>query len=239
MPQEVTDVLGAGEADRESTSRTVARWRRVRKLALFALLMVTLVVVPFLLFGESLERFARDLMTDPSSRPATAMAGLLLLAADVVLPVPSTIVISVLGALLGVLGATLVAAVGLTLGCLWGYGLGRWLGHDFAQRTMGREDFVYLSDRLGRYGLLVLALCRPIPVLAEASVIVAGVAGLSTGKVLVVTTLANIGFAAVYASFGAAADTGAGLLAALAASLGFPLAAILIARALRRRHGSQ
>ena len=76
MPQEVTDVLGAGEADRESTSRTVARWRRVRKLALFALLMVTLVVVPFLLFGEPLERFARDLMTDPSSRPATAMAGL-------------------------------------------------------------------------------------------------------------------------------------------------------------------
>lgn len=238
MPQDVTNARNASESDGGSP-RSIWRWRRAVKLAALGVLMVAFVVVPFVLFGEPLDRLTNDVMTDPSSRSTAAMAGFLLLAADVVLPIPSTIVISVLGALLGTVGATFVAAAGLTLGCLCGYWLGRWLGHDVAERTMGREDFVDLSDRLDRYGVLVLALCRPVPVLAEASVIAAGVAGLAAAKVMAVTTLANIGFAAVYAAFGAAADTGTGLVAALVASIGLPLAAMLAAKALRLRRRSQ
>jgi len=173
-------------------------------------------------------------MASPASASAAALTGSLLLAADVVLPVPSTVVISVLGGLLGALGGTLVAAAGLTLGCVLGYGLGRRLGHDFAERTIGREDFAYLSERLERYGVLLLALCRPVPVLAEASVIAAGVAGLAARPVLIATTLANVGFAAIYAALGAAADTGAGLIAAVVASLGLPLCALIVAKGLRR-----
>lgn len=207
--------------------------RRARKLALLLLAMIAIVVVPFLLFGETLDRLARDVMMSPLSRPLAASAGFLLLAADVVLPVPSTIVISVLGGLLGVLGGTLVATAALTLGCALGYWLGRRLGHDVIERMIGRDDFAYLTHQLDRYGLLMLVLCRPVPVLAEASVIAAGVAGLPARQVLAVTTLANIGVAATYAVLGSSADTGKGLLVALAASVGLPLVATLAAKTLR------
>lgn len=233
MSHNRADAVEARTAGPSHSRRSVVR-RRAAKLAALTLVLVTIVVVPFVLFGEPLDRLAREVMASPASAPVAALTGSLLLAADVVLPVPSTVVISVLGGLLGALSGTLVAAAGLTLGCVLGYGLGRRLGHDFAERTIGREDFAYLSDRLERYGVLLLALCRPVPVLAEASVIAAGVAGLAARPVLVVTTLANVGFAAIYAALGAAADTGAGLIAAVVASLGLPLCALIVAKGLRR-----
>lgn len=235
MPKKATDAF---ETERESASAPGARGRRAGKIAALGLVMLALVVLPFVLFGEPLDRLARSLIADPSSRLMAGLAGGLLLAADIVLPVPSTIVISGLGALLGLVGATAIAAAGLTLGCAAGYWLGRRLGHDFAERAMGAADFAFLSARLDRYGVLILAICRPVPILAEASVIAAGVAGLSAGKVLIVTTLANIGFAAVYAALGAAADTGAGLVAAVVASMGLPLAGLLAAKAWKRRASS-
>jgi uncharacterized membrane protein YdjX (TVP38/TMEM64 family) len=209
-------------------------WRRPTKYAAMLLALLAVVAVPFLLFGETIDGLTQAAMTGTASRAMATAAGFSLLAADVVLPVPSTLVITVLGALLGSVAATLAAAGGLSLGCVLGYWLGRRFGHDFALRAMGAEDFSFLAGQLERRGVMVLALCRPVPVLAEASVIAAGVTGMPAGKVLAVTTLANFGFAAVYAFLGAAAASAAGFVLALAASIGLPLAAILIAQALRR-----
>ncbi len=208
--------------------------RRWRRFAVLAAALLAFVIVPFALFGDRLEALSRDLVSGTTSTFAAATAGFLLLAADVALPVPSTLVITALGSALGLLNGTAVAVAGLTLGCLIGYGLGLWLGHDFAERSLGPEDFGYLHRQLDRYGVLVLALCRPVPVLAEASVIVAGVAGMGLKQVLVVTTLANVVFASVYALLGAAAGSGSGLALALAASAGLSLAAIVVARVMRR-----
>ncbi len=83
-------------------------------------------------------------------------------------------------------------------------------------------DFAYLSGLLARYGLPLLALARPVPVLAEASVIAAGVLGLKASTVLLVTALANIGFATVYAGLGASAEGFTGFLLAFALSLAIP-----------------
>jgi membrane protein DedA with SNARE-associated domain len=198
------------------------------------LALLAVVTVPFLLFGEAIDGLTQSAMTGTTSRTVATAAGFSLLAADVVLPVPSTLVITVLGALLGSAAATLVAAAGLSFGCVLGYWLGRRLGHDFTRRAMGAEDFSYLARQLERRGVVVLALCRPVPVLAKASVIAAGATGMPAGKVLAVTTLANLGFAAVYACLGAAAASASGFILALAASISLPLAAILIAQTLRR-----
>ena len=215
--------------------RKGGKWRRFAKLAALAAFMLAVVIVPFLLFGDGLDSFARNAMASASHRPLAGLVGFLLLAADVVLPIPSTVVIAVLGGWLGAFTGTLVAAGGLTLGCAIGYWLGKQLGFDFAERTIGREDFAAVSTWFERHGVLVLAFCRPVPVLAEATVIAAGVAGLPARKVLIVTTLANIGFAAVYALLGASADTGVGFLAALAASIALPGAAMLGAKVWRQR----
>ncbi|WP_051388555.1 TVP38/TMEM64 family protein [Hyphomicrobium nitrativorans] len=215
--------------------RRGANRRRIAKLTALAVAMLAVVIVPFLLFGDPLDSFARDAMASASYWPLAGAFGFLLLAADVVLPIPSTVVIALLGGWFGALTGTLVAAGGLTLGCAIGYWLGKRFGFDFAERTIGREDLAAVSTWFERHGVLVLAFCRPVPVLAEASVIAAGVANLPARKVLIVTTLANIGFAAVYALIGARVESGVEFLAALAASIALPGAAMLGARAWRRR----
>ena len=211
------------------------RARYLGKIAAFVAAMVLVVVVPFLLLGDQIAHLTPSLWNGDQPRPLVAAGGFLLLAADVVLPVPSTVVIAAMGQLLGSLRATMIAAGGLTLGCIIGYWLGRVLGSDFACRAMGEEDFSALAKLLDRYGVVVLAACRPVPVLAEVSVIAAGVAEISAYKVLFVTTFANIGFAAIYAALGANAESMTGFLLAVAAALGMPLAAMLLAKAWRAR----
>jgi len=103
-------------------ARSASSGRALKYFAFIAVL-IALVVVPFLLFGAELEAWSLRIMADDRSKFAVATAGGLLLASDVVLPIPSTVVISGLGALLGGALGLAVAVVGLTLGCVLGYGL--------------------------------------------------------------------------------------------------------------------
>lgn len=214
-------------------ARFASSKRALRYFAFIAVL-IGLVVLPLLLFGAELEAWTLRIMADDRSKFAVATAGALLLASDVVLPIPSTVVISGLGALLGGALGVAVAVAGLTLGCVLGYALGRVLGHDFALRQLGEKDFDHLARLLDRHGLPILALCRPVPVLAEASVIAAGVVGMPMGKTLLVTSLANLGFAGVYALLGASAESAAGFLGAFVASLALPGLALLAANRARK-----
>ena len=77
------------------------------------------------------------------------------------------------------------------------------------------------------------------PVLAEASVIAAGVLGLRASTVLLVTGLANIGFATVYAGLGASAEGLTGFLLAFALSLAIPAVALIVANRIRKAHDAQ
>jgi uncharacterized membrane protein YdjX (TVP38/TMEM64 family) len=204
---------------------------------LFAVVLLAIVIVPFALFGTSLEAWTFGLMETTASRAALGVAGSALLAADILLPVPSTVMAAGLGALLGAPLGIAATALGLTLGCAMGFFLGKALGHDFALRELGPTDFAYLANLLDRYGLWLLALCRPVPVLAEASVIAAGVMGMRALPVLIVTALANLGFAAVYAGLGASAEGPHGFLAAFALSLALPGIALLVAKRMRAPQG--
>lgn len=236
MPPDAADACKANGEPVPTSRRGRTAWRRAAKLLALCSVLFAVVIVPFLLLGEMFDEIVSGVIA--VHKPLAALTGFCLLAADIVLPIPSTVVVTVLGGLLGTLGGTLVAAGGLTLGCLMGYWLGRRLGFGFAERTMGRADFDVLSGWFDRYGVVVLACCRPVPVLAEASVIAAGVMGLAIRKALVVTTFANIGFAAVYASLGANSETLTGFFAAVAASIVLPLAAVMAAKAFKSRSRS-
>ena len=54
-----------------------------------------------------------------------------------------------------------------------------------------------------RYGDLTIVLCRPVPVLAEASVVFAGLVGANYSRFLRLTATSNLGIAAGYAAVGA------------------------------------
>ena len=162
-----------------------------------------------------------------------------LLASDVLLPIPSSFISTGLGHLLGFFLGTLIGWAGMTVGCLVGYLMGRFAAQTARRRFLDENEIaqmVKVSDRFGDWALVVL---RPVPVLAEASVLCAGMAQMPIGKFLGLCLLSNLGISAAYSAVGAlTADLQSFLLAFLGAVL-LPGIAMLLARPLQRIRGNQ
>jgi uncharacterized membrane protein YdjX (TVP38/TMEM64 family) len=164
---------------------------------------------------------------------AAAVVGFLGL--DVLLPVPSSIVSTAGGAALGFLPGLAASTAGMTLGSLLGYGLGRRFGLPLVRRLVRQRELEQVSKRFRQGAAWALALMRPVPVLAEASAMFAGVAAVPLPLYTAVTTLANAGISAVYCAAGANAMNAGSFLLAFAASVGLPAAA-MAANGFFRRH---
>lgn len=207
---------------------TAARW------SLVAVLLLALILIPWLLFDAAVTRKIAEILAGPMAHgPLVALLIVVLLALDVVLPTPSSLVSVAAGALFGwALGGALIWT-GMTLGCLLGYGLGARAGRPLVRRLLGEAELARAMRLAGRADGPALALTRAVPVLAEATVLAAGAAG-APGRFAVVTSLANAGVAAVYAGVGAAALSQGSFLLAFAAAAGLPAAGWLLVRLSRR-----
>ena len=86
---------------------------------------------------------------------------------------------------------------------------------------------VRLESAQKRYGDVALVLMRPLPVLAEASALFAGVSAMPPLRFLVVVGTANAGIAVAYAYVGAFAADVDSFLLAVAGAFGLPLLALL------------
>lgn len=202
-----------------------------RWMALTAAL-VAAVIVPFLLFEDAMGRAAHWAAGIGGGWGAVLLA--LLLAGDILLPVPSSVVSTACGVLLGFPAGTAASAVGLTAGGVIGYALGRGLGGARLARLVTPKGAEGVSAAFARHGAWALVLLRGVPVLAEVSVVVAGMTRLPFGRFLAATLLSNLGLSAAYAAAGAwamdgalEADGGAAALLPFAAAIGLPAAARL------------
>jgi uncharacterized membrane protein YdjX (TVP38/TMEM64 family) len=166
---------------------------------------------------------------------ATAIAALL--AFDVLLPVPSSIVSTAAGVLLGFAPGTAIVWSGMMAGCLVAYALGARASRA-AQRLVGVESIARARALAARYGDWTIVICRPVPVLAEATVIVAGLVGAPMRRFLALTAMANFGIAAGYAAVGAFAMRVDSFVVAFVGALLIPAVALGMARlASDRREG--
>ncbi|AHB50433.1 hypothetical protein W911_16755 [Hyphomicrobium nitrativorans NL23] len=192
---------------------------------------IVISALPYILFDGDFGRIAEETITDDRSRLAIAAIGIVLLVADLFLVIPSGLIIALLSNLLGTATGVIIGAAGLSLACVLGYWIGKTVGRDFSNDEGEQRDFGYVSDLLARHGLIVVAACRPIPVLGELSVIASGAIGLSFAKVFGVSTLANIGVSSLYASIGVSGPGGAeGVALVVAASLALPALTMVLAR---------
>ena len=192
-------------------------------------ILLAAILVPFFLFDEPFMRVADQLMR-LGAHPASAAAGITaLLAADVLLPIPSSVVSAGAGALLGFWRGTATVWTGMTAACLIGYAFGS-RASAAARRFVGNAGMARAEFLSARYGDYALILCRPVPVLAEASVIVAGIVGRPPGRFVGLTALANLGVALGYAAIGAFSMRVDSFLLAFAGSLLVPGIGMLVAR---------
>lgn len=158
--------------------------------------------LPFLLVGELPGERWLSAQDDHAMR--FAWVGSMLLAADVLLPVPSSIVGTMLGARLGLGMGFLTAFAGMMAGQLLAYVVSRWL-------LRGRQVELPAAPTLA-----MVFLSRPVPVLAEAVVFAAGAARLRWSQFVVACASGNAVYAGALALNGAAlvpdAPIGPGLL---------------------------
>jgi uncharacterized membrane protein YdjX (TVP38/TMEM64 family) len=158
-------------------------------------------------------------------------AGIGLLAADLVLPIPGTIVMSALGLIYGTLIGGLVAAAGSILAGLCGYGVGRLVGEKTARKLLGDQDFEKGRLLFARGGGYVIALSRAIPILPEALSCTAGLVRMPFHAFLTSLACGSIPVGFLFAWIGAVGrETPAW---AIAFSIGVPVLLWLVSRRLR------
>ena len=191
--------------------------------------LLAIVLVPFFLFETQFNQFAAGVANGGASRSMAAGGILALLASDVFLPVPSSILSTAAGVLLGFWGGTAIVFSGMTIGCLVGFTVGS-RSSAAARRLVGEAGLKRAADLMQRYGDWALAACRPVPVLAEASVIFAGLVHMPRGRFVWLTAFANFGIAAGYSAIGAFSMRIDSFLLAFVGALLIPGLAILIAR---------
>src|SRR5688572_23974899 len=91
-------------------------------------LVLSLILVPFALWEESIQAWAARLLTPAAGRATLAALVIFLLASDVLLPIPSSFVSAGAIALLGALQGGVTIFAGMTAAAWLGYALGRFGG---------------------------------------------------------------------------------------------------------------
>lgn len=199
--------------------------------------LLAFILLPFVLWGDLIANRTTAFSEGGTGDVLAAVAIVLLLAGDVVLPVPSSVVMVMAGFRFGLIAGTAVALIGMTAGCVFGYIIGRTFGRPAIERLVGEAATRRVARTMRRRGVLALVGSRAIPVLAETSVILAGITRIPAKQFLLATAAANLAIAAVYASAGnRSAETGS-LLVAFAATIVFPGFLFLIHRVVARRAG--
>ena len=172
------------------------------RLSFLIIAALAVPLIPFALVGELPGE--RWLSAASSSDLRFALAGAALLAADVLLPVPSSVLGTMLGARLGFLPGLLATFVGLCTGHALAYVISRWL----VRGGVGPLPAAPTA--------IAVFLSRPVPVFAEAVAIAAGATRLPPARLALACGAGNLVYSLALAGNGAAllprAPTGPGLL---------------------------
>jgi uncharacterized membrane protein YdjX (TVP38/TMEM64 family) len=149
------------------------------------------------------------LLIDPrpwlgAATPWVATTGVALLLLDVMLPVPSSLVMTLNGALFGVTGGALLSMIGGVGAALFGFGLGR-LGEPMLQRLLRPTERERAARMLARWGPLAILLSRPVPLLAETVAILAGASPVRWHAATTAAIAGTLPVAFAYAWLGAGA----------------------------------
>jgi uncharacterized membrane protein YdjX (TVP38/TMEM64 family) len=131
-------------------------------------------------------------------------AGIVLIWADVVLPVPQTVVIAGLGIIYGTVLGGLLGSVGLITSGLLGYVLMRTSARRMVRRFVGLQSLNRMEGLFERAGAWAIVLTRSLPYsIPEAIVFLAGLAAMPMGKFAAALAIGSIPTAFAFAAIGA------------------------------------
>ncbi|MEX5258462.1 TVP38/TMEM64 family protein [Kocuria arenosa] len=167
-----------------------------------------------------------------SSGALAAVIGVGLLSLDVLVPVPSSLVMIAHGSLFGVWAGAGLSLLGGTAATLIGFLAGRFVRDPVRQLTSPRLRG-WAEWLLGHWGWLAVLATRPVPVLAETVAVLVGTTTMRWPGVLVAGVLGNLVPALVYAWAGAAATQAVSSASVFGWVLGLTVLAAVLAVVVR------
>ncbi len=173
-----------------------------RAFGLF-LFVSSVVLATFLIWGDALDAWTKDVIgRSAGNRGQIAIVLFLILASDIFLPIPSSIASTLCGLLLGAFLGFLVSFAAMSVSAAAGWFLGRFAS-GWARRLIGEDDMASLQAFQRRFGPWSLLALRPVPILAEASTVFAGIGRSPWGATAFQLALGNAAVSMVYALVGA------------------------------------
>ena len=192
---------------------------QVFKWITFVIIFFTTILIPALLLESLFTKLGEVALSwSQDNSFYISLVVIIALTLDVFLPVLTN---TLAGVALGWSLASLVVWIGLTLGAIFGYLVGRIAARPLAIKMVGEQDFSHAEKAAGRIDIEGLILARPVPAFAELSTLAAGLAKMPFKKFMIVIALSNIGVAVIFSGLGAAS------LSAQSSLIGFVGAAIL------------
>lgn len=183
------------------------------KKILFSFIVVSIsILVVFALFG-SFESFTENLLSAYSTEPLKYLvSSFVILASDVIMPVPSTIVMYLNGYVLGVVQGALLSWVSLMLSSILAYVIGRY--NPWSRVQVGADDTLL---KVGPYAIIVT---RCIPVLAETISILGGIIHYPFKKFIIYHGIGYVPICVLFSYFGTYAMVNNQFVLALGISVG-------------------
>jgi len=151
--------------------------------------------------GISLDALAGQWIASAGTGSAAILVGLL--AADLFLPIPSSLVMVLSGAAFGVVGGSALSLVGSIGGEWLGFELVRRYGVNASRRIVGDDELARMRDVMARHGAAAVMVTRALPVVMETMSVVAGLSGMRRRTFLASSLAGTLPVVVVYAYAGA------------------------------------
>ena len=176
------------------------------KWIFFSIIIFTSLVLPLTFLEPSLANYG-DLALEwaGSNKLLISFIVILALTADVLLPVPNGLTNTFAGMSLGWGISSFVVWIGLNMGAILAYSIGRFAGRPLAKKLISSQEFDEAESSLKNFNIIGLIISRPIPGFAELIAITAGLSKISFKIFLLVVSTTNIAVAIIFPGIGAAA----------------------------------
>ena len=175
-----------------------------RALTLIAAVAATIIGSKLLVenvLGIQLEPLISAWMAHAGAGTAATVIGLL--AADLFLPIPSSLIMVLSGTAFGVVWGSILSLVGSVGGEWLGFELVRRYGRSASARLVGDEELERLSRVFARHGAAAVVVTRALPIVMETMSVVAGLSTMKRRTFLAASLLGTIPIVVVYAYAGA------------------------------------
>lgn len=175
----------------------------MRSVAIFSFLLVVFFLILFFIantLGLGFEETVEWMKTEGSVWAAAI--GIFLLITDFFLPIPSSLVMIYNGMLFGPLWGALLSLIGGLGASFTGYYAGR-SGKKYLLKFIPKTEIERSEQFFSKWGLPVIAITRPVPLLSEAGSVVAGMSGVSKKNMLGYSLLGLVPSSIIYAITGA------------------------------------